>query len=219
MDLTWLLITAFIVGASGALVPGPMLTYTIGASIAKGWSAGFRIAAGHAVLEIALVATLLLGLQSVLASESVKSVIGLAGGMVLLWLGVNILRQSSKNTLHFDGQNSNIDIGFGQNPVIGGAVVSIANPHFIVWWATIGAAYLAYSIEYGLIGIGVFMVGHLLSDFLWYGTVSILIAKGRDHIKSGVYQFVLIACGLFLIALAVYFIVDGHLNLCITKAL
>ncbi len=209
MDLSWLFITAFIIGASGALVPGPMLTYTIGESIAKGWSAGFRIATGHAALEIALVAALLLGLQSVLASDAVRTIVSFAGGAVLLWLGVNILRQSSKNTLHFNGRNSNINIGFGQNPVVGGAAVSIANPHFIVWWATIGVAYLAHSIEYGIIGIGVFMAGHMLSDFVWYGTVSVLVARGRDHIQSGFYQFVLIACGLFLIALALYFMGDG----------
>ena len=45
--------SAFVLGLSGAMMPGPLLTYTIRKALAKGWKAGFIITAVHALLEIA----------------------------------------------------------------------------------------------------------------------------------------------------------------------
>ena len=35
-----------------------------------------------------------------------------------------------------------------------GVAVSVANPFWLLWWATIGAAYVAASLEEGAAGVG-----------------------------------------------------------------
>lgn len=205
--------TVFVVAASGALVPGLLLAYTVSESIARGWSAGPLIVLGHALLEILLVISIFLGLQTLLTSEALKGAIALAGGGVLLWMGANILRQLYHNKLALELKERSQSIGFWKNPVVGGVVVSLSNPYFLLWWATIGFAYLVYSASYGFMGICLFVVGHLMADLAWYSTVSLAVARGKNYLKAGIYRGILAVCGLFLVALALYFIWDGWQNL------
>ncbi|MEW5921618.1 MAG: LysE family transporter [Bacillota bacterium] len=213
MEPSWIFVTAFAVAASGALVPGPLLTYTVSESITRGWSAGPLIVLGHALLEILLVISLFLGLQTLITSETVKGTIGLVGGGVLLWMGTNILRQLYNNKLDLELEEGSLSICFWKNPVVGGVVVSLSNPYFLLWWATIGFAYLIYSASYGFMGICLFVVGHLMADLVWYSAVSLVVVRGKNHLKAGIYRGILAVCGLFLVALALYFIWDGWQNL------
>ena len=54
-------LTAMVIGFSGAMMPGSLLTYTIRQSLSVGPSAGFLITAGHAFLEIILIFLIFLG--------------------------------------------------------------------------------------------------------------------------------------------------------------
>lgn len=81
MILWGIFISAFIIGFSGALMPGPMLGITINGSLKKGWKAGPLIVLGHGILEIILVITMTFGLKDLFANQTVAGVIGLIGGV------------------------------------------------------------------------------------------------------------------------------------------
>jgi len=49
-------LTALAVAFSGAMMPGPLLTYTIKQSLNTGAHSGFVIISGHAIMEIILIA-------------------------------------------------------------------------------------------------------------------------------------------------------------------
>ena len=53
---------AMVVGFSGALVPGPMLTLVISSVAEKGFWTSFFIVVGHVILELVVVAAFFLGL-------------------------------------------------------------------------------------------------------------------------------------------------------------
>ena len=55
MVLWGMFFKSFLIGFSGAMVPGTMLGVTIDGSLKKGWKAGPLIVLGHGILEILLI--------------------------------------------------------------------------------------------------------------------------------------------------------------------
>ena len=210
MDTTVALIfgTSLIVGYSGALMPGPLLTITVSESVRRGFWVGPLLVVGHGIAEVLLLIGLALGLSRLLAFGFVKGGIATAGGLVLLWMGYGIVRAvwrrevSLKLAAVAEAPPTN-------RHVFTGAVVSVSNPYWIIWWATVGASYVAWSLSAGPVGLLSFYTGHILSDLTWYALVAGIVAGGGRQLSDTVYRAVLGACGLFLLALGVYFVVSG----------
>ncbi len=68
--------TSFIVALSGALMPGPLLTVTVGEAARRGFWAGPLIMVGHSLLELALVLLLLVGLGAWLNQPVILGTVG-----------------------------------------------------------------------------------------------------------------------------------------------
>lgn len=205
MDVTALFITAFLVGLSGAMMPGPLLTVTIAESARRGFKAGPLIVLGHAILELALIIALLAGLSFYLKKPLVTNIISIVGGAFLLFIGLNMIRDVLAGRATLEGSGNDVK-GVNMHPVMAGILVSVSNPFWIVWWATIGLTYLTMALKSGVMGITSFFSGHIMADLLWYSLVAAAIAGGRRFIKLQVYQGIIMLCGLFLIGLGGYFI-------------
>ncbi|HEX7469086.1 MAG TPA: LysE family transporter, partial [Methanobacterium sp.] len=108
--------TSFLVGLSGALVPGPMLTVTISDSVQKGFKAGPLVVLGHFLVEIALIILILAGLGWLIGSTTAAFVIGTVGGLVLVFMGYRI--SSSSNPLTDSSSKEMLAQKCG--PVLGG---------------------------------------------------------------------------------------------------
>lgn len=200
LELGGIFVTAFVVGFSGAMMPGPLLAVTIGESARRGASAGPLIVIGHMILEAALVAAIALGLASFLNKPIVITVIGFAGGAMMCWMGQNMLRSAGAISLKLNANEP-----AKMHPVVAGIVVSLSNPYWTIWWATIGLTYLIMGLKFGVIGILVFFVGHILSDFVWYSLVSFAAAKGRNVLPDSVYRKLIAVCGALVIAFGLWF--------------
>ncbi len=215
MPVSALFVTAFLVGLSGAMMPGPLLTVTIAESARRGFIAGPLIILGHAVLELALILALITGLSVFLSNTTVSSTIALLGGMFLLYLGFTMSREAVRGNVSLGDINQNEDgtTKKGLHPVVAGAVISLANPFWSIWWATIGLTYLTISLESGRIGLASFFSGHILADLAWYTLVAAVVAGGRKFISPRVYKYVIVVCGIFLLVLGLYFIFGTGINL------
>jgi threonine/homoserine/homoserine lactone efflux protein len=200
--------TSLLVGFSGALMPGPFLTVVISGSAQRGFWAGLAMVLGHAVAEFLLVVALAAGLSHLLRRNLVAGLIGLLGGAFLLWMGFDIARSAWYGTVSLE-QATSAQAGLQLGPVITGIVVSISNPYWVLWWTTVGASYVALSLGRGPLGLGSFYFGHILSDLSWYSLVALLIAGGKTLLSQPIYRLILLVCGLFLIALSIYFIYSG----------
>jgi threonine/homoserine/homoserine lactone efflux protein len=88
---------------------------------------------------------------------------------------------------------------FGLIPA--GVLTSLANPYWFIWWATIGASYILFSLDYGAAGEMAFYCGYILSDLSWNS----LLAFKRKVMSDRFYRGVIFVCGLFLIAMSVLF--------------
>jgi threonine/homoserine/homoserine lactone efflux protein len=200
--------TSLFVGFSGALMPGPLLTVVISGSARKGFWEGPALVLGHAVAEILIVVALAAGLSRLLKRNWVAGLIGLLGGAFLLWMGLDIIRSAWWGTVSLE-QATGAEAGLQLGPIITGIVVSISNPYWVLWWATVGASYVALSLARGPLGLGSFYFGHILSDLSWYSLVALLITKGKALLSQPVYRLILLVCGLFLVALSIYFVYSG----------
>ncbi len=96
------------------------------------------------------------------------------------------------------------------NILLAGVVLSASNPYFIIWWSAVGLTFIMSSYNsFGIVGIAVFYIGHILSDISWFTFVSVLVSKTRHLINIKVYKIVIIILAVFLIGFGVSFIVGS----------
>ena len=199
-----LFVTSFIVALSGAVMPGPLLTVTITESSRRGVMTGPLLIAGHAILELALVMALLMGLAPLLKMEPVFIVIALAGSAVLLWMGIGMLKSLPTITLVADGGDVR-----GKNLILSGIIMSLVNPYWSIWWATIGLGYILHSMNAGTMGVVAFFTGHIMGDLFWYAAVSTAIWKGRRLLSDRGYRILIGSCAVCLIVFSCLFAWSG----------
>jgi threonine/homoserine/homoserine lactone efflux protein len=199
---------SLIIGYSGAMMPGSLLTYTINKSMKHGAKSGILISIGHSILELFLVVILFVGLGKYLAADPVQTVIALVGGAVLIFFGFGMLRDvyRKKISINFAEMGS---AGQG-SMIVEGAIISATNPYFIFWWAAVGLGLIvdAYNVL-GILGIVLFYLGHICSDITWYSFISVLISKTRKFMNLTVYTVTIAVLGLFLIGFGLKFIYSG----------
>lgn len=205
MRLPKLFAMAFLTGFSGAMMPGPLLALTIGEVIASGFTAALWIVTGHALLELVLLLLLIAGLRAVLARPQVRGAIGLLGGAALLYMGVAMLR---------DAMGVQIGVGSGHGLswprlLLAGVAVSLANPYFTGWWATIGLGQLAQTAPRSPAEYLSFYCGHELSDYVWYALVAALLLGARQALQGAWYHWLIAACGAAIVLLALWFLYNG----------
>jgi len=199
--------TAFVVGLSGAMMPGPLLAASVSEAARRGFRAGPLLVLGHAIVELLLVVALVWGLSEVLEQSLVAGIIGVVGGLFLLGMAFALLRQARRAVAPLEVSPQ--PARQGRWLLATGAVLSVANPFWIMWWATVGTTWVLWSLAAGAIGVVVFYLGHILSDLGWYSMVSLVVARGRRLMSLRVYRGLLLACGVALIGLGVYFAVSG----------
>ncbi len=207
MELVLLFGTSLAVGFSGAVTPGPLLMVNIAEVAKRGFWAGPGVALGHSLLELVTVILLVLGLGPLLSQGIVPGMVGLLGGLFLLWISSKMFR--SVRTLSLADQVAAARGESRSGPIIAGVTASISNPYWLIWWATVGAAFLSTSMTWGLLGVAAFYLGHITADFTWYSFVAAIVAAGRRALSDVVYRGLIVSCALFLLALSGYFMLSG----------
>ncbi|NLW30730.1 MAG: LysE family transporter [Fibrobacter sp.] len=193
--------TTLLISFSGALMPGPLLSVTINESTReKGWLSGPLLIFGHAILELILIAAIFLGLAPVLNHPAFFVITGIAGSGFMIWMAIGMFK--SLPFLSIKAQTTEKKHFLP----LSGALMSLANPYWTIWWATIGLGYIIGASELGIKGIVVFFTGHIMADFLWYSFVSTAVYKGRSVLPDMAYRLLIGLCGCFLIVYSVILI-------------
>ncbi|MBN1257294.1 MAG: LysE family transporter [Planctomycetes bacterium] len=203
-NLALIFFSTFIITFSGAMMPGPLLSITISESARRGFIAGPLLMIGHSILEAVLVIALLFGLAPFLEQETVKAVIFFTGTAILLWMAIGMFHNLPTLSLPVKGETTK-----SKNLFLSGALVSMANPYWSVWWATIGLGLIVKFRETGVAGFLCFFIGHISADFVWYGAVAAAVAKGRRFLNDRRYRILIGACAAFLVVFAASFLINA----------
>lgn len=205
IGLIGIVTTAFVVGLSGAMTPGPLTLVTMVRATRNGVKAGMKVCLGHGLVEALLVLALGLGAGAVLARSSLAGAVAAIGAVVLGVMGFFLIRDARTASLDemttLMGEERN-ELG----PVVAGIVATVGNPYWIMWWATVGVSYVILASRFGSLGLALFFGGHYLADVVTLGIVSVVMAQGRRWLSGEWYRRLLLIFGVFLWGMAAYFL-------------
>ncbi|HKK65126.1 MAG TPA: LysE family transporter [Clostridia bacterium] len=212
MTFISLFVTSFVIALSGAMMPGPLLTATISESVKRGPVAGPLIMSGHALLEGVLVAALIAGVAPLLQRDMFFVLVSFGGALILAWMAYGMFRSLPHLRIEWGDEggsashaSNDVALNGVGRPMKIGILLSLANPYWVVWWATIGLGLVARSQTAGLLGVLIFFLGHQAADFAWYTLVSTAVGKGRRFFSDRIYRGIIAVSALVLIGFAVYF--------------
>jgi threonine/homoserine/homoserine lactone efflux protein len=193
------------ISLSGVMAPGPVTAVTIAMGKRKPL-AGALIAVGHGIVEFPLMILIVMGIDEVLKLPAAQIVIGLAGGAFLLTMATGMIRDLSS------GGRQQAARAAG-SPVIAGIVLSVGNPYFLFWWATVGLGLASEVSGLGALAFALFAVVHWLCDFVWLCALSVASYKGSTLLSERRQTQVLLVCATALRFFGVCFVVDAVRNL------
>lgn len=200
--MTGIFLSAMAIAISGAVMPGPLLTFTVRQAFSGGLKSGVLIMLGHALLELLLIALIFMGFDILLQSTVTQAIIGAVGGVLLGWMGVGMLLGALGNTLKIETEGT----ASTQSLVASGFLISAMNPYFLLWWAIIGLGFLLSAYQaFGFWGAGVWFAGHIATDFLWYGFLSWLIGKTSRFLDARLYRMMVGGLGVMLVFFGINF--------------
>ncbi len=194
-----LLSVGFLVGLSGAIIPGPLFAFTVLDTTKKGTVTGHRIIVGHVIWESLIIGAIFLGFGWIL--EAYSSHLYLVGGAVFLIMGFDMVwRRRDPNVVKMERAKVN-------SSVVGGIFYTALNPTQPIWWATAGLALLLMGLEtVGVLGVLFVTAGHWAADFAYYTFLSYAVHRCRRFISP---KKLAVALGAFLVVLGAYFIAQG----------
>jgi len=195
-----LLLTVVVVSLSGVMMPGPVFAVTLAKSYKSPW-AGPQISLGHAVIEIPLILVIYFGFAHFFQNSVVQLALSIAGGGMIIWLGISMIRVRAAVV------QRGKDLPY--NAFTAGVLTTGLNPYFLLWWATVGSMLVMKFLDFGIIGLIVFIIVHWLCDLAWYSFLSVLVYRTHKLWGRKFQEGLFIACGLLLIGFGGWFMASG----------
>lgn len=201
-DFYLFLLSVIFISLSGVMAPGPLFAITI----AKGFKdkiAGILISFGHGAIEFPLMFLIYFGFSQILSSSVAQKTVGFIGGLIMIYMSIRMIKAEKKT-----GEESEDP---KHSSFIAGVLATAANPYFILWWATIGAALVINASIFGFAGFLIFTITHWSCDLLWNTFVSITVFKSKRFWTKRIHQIVFGFCFIVLAGFGLWFVFSALL--------
>ena len=210
-----------VVTSSGALSPGPLTASTIMIGSKRGIWGGVLVSIGHTIVEFPYVVLIALGIATALIDPLVSKVIGLAGGIILVFMGFfmakDALSLGKKNNDKINEKTENLKASPNdedssdrilKSPTVVGIILSGLNPNFIIWWLFVGGSLAIEAYSYaGFLGVVIMYLAHVWMDYAFLSAISYFSKKGYEIMKMRGYQILLTIIGIALIIFGLDFVI------------
>jgi len=194
------LLSVAVISLSGVMMPGLMFGVTLVKSLKSPW-AGVKIALGHAIIEVPLTLVIYFGFARFFENTVVQFVLSILGGGMIIWLGINMFRTRVEMV------HGSKDLPY--NAFIAGILTSALNPFFWLWWATIGSMLVMKFLDFGIMGLAVFIVVHWLCDLVWLSFVSNLVYRTHSLWGRKFQEGLFVTGSLLLVGFGIWYTVSG----------
>lgn len=194
-------------GLAAGVSPGPLLFLTIAATLRDGRRAGVLVALAPLLSDLIVVTAVVVVLGSIPAAA--LGVLGVVGGVVVMWLGVQSWREARLATLRVEDAGS----GGAGRALWRGFVVNLLSPHPWVFWATaLGPLTVTTWRDEPraavalVLGFYVCLVGAKV-------VVALALAPARGHMTDRTYRRVMLAASAVLVLVGLVMAVELGLGL------
>lgn len=190
------LLLGLTIGFAAGISPGPLLFLTITTSLRSGARAGVLVALAPLITDAVIVGLVLLVLDRL--PWWTLALLGVVGGLFVVWTGVATVREARTATLAAAREG---DAAGALEALRRGAVVNILSPHPWITWATaLGPLTVSTWRASAPSGIAL-VVGFYLLLVGTKVTVALLVGRARHRLSDrGYRRALLLAGGLLLVA-------------------
>ncbi|MBD3223962.1 MAG: LysE family translocator [Caldithrix sp.] len=196
-----LFISGMLLGLSGALIPGPLLTFIISETLKYGFKEGAKLSFVPLISDAPIIIVAVGVIYQLAKIDYIIGSIAVLGAIFLIYLGVESLR--------FHPGDQNEALKDQPKSLRKGILMNFLNPNPYIFWFSIGGPIIVKAMGQGwpypasfLIAMYVFMIGAKMM-------VARLVYSARNILRSRWYIFTIRTLGLALIVFAVIFFTEG----------
>jgi threonine/homoserine/homoserine lactone efflux protein len=169
-DALQILLSGVALGFSIAAPPGPVMALAAQKVASRSWLSGWLVLLGATVADAIFFALTFYGVTS-FVSPSLRSLLFVAGGALMVYLAVSIARNARRLDAGATSSPPTRWSSSGRSPFLLGLSIGLTNPFQLGWWVAIGAGMVA---EYG----SSIAVGFFAGILLWTAVFSAIVQAG-----------------------------------------
>lgn len=197
------LVQNILLGLTLAAPIGPVNLEIIKRGLNSGFQQAFLTGAGAMCADTTYLILIFFGLTSFLNFAFMKIFLGIAGSIILIYLGV----MSAKEFFRKADATENKPHRLFKTSFVTGYVLAISSPMTIVWWTGVfGALLAAQTHTQTTISAFFSCLSILLGCFLWVFSLAAALHWGKKIINEKITRFISFFAGLFLILFGIYFL-------------
>ncbi|NEX23257.1 LysE family transporter [Thiorhodococcus mannitoliphagus] len=194
------LILGILLGVSAGFAPGPVLTLVISETLRHGVRSGIRVAIAPLFTDLPIILVTLLVLSRLSGLDAILGGISIAGGLFVLWMGVESLRVEG-----MDPQQASTP----PQSLIKGMLANALSPHPYLFWLTVGAPITTEAMQSGIGAAARFIVSFYAALVGSKILLALITGRSRAFLAGRLYRNILRLLGLMLILLAFLLFQDG----------
>lgn len=201
------LLQNILLGLTLAAPIGPVNLEIIKRGLHSGFKQAFLTGAGAMCADTTYLILIFFGLTSFLNFVFMKIFLGIAGSLILIYLGV----MSTIVVFRKADATENKPHRLFKTSFVTGYVLAISSPMTIVWWTGVFGALLAAQTQTQT-NISAFFscLSILLGCFLWVFFLAVALHWGKKIINEKFIRFITLIAGLFLIGFGISFLYRSY---------
>ncbi len=202
------LLQNILLGLTLAAPIGPVNLEIIKRGLHSGFKQAFLTGFGAMCADTTYLILIFFGLTSFLNFVFMKIFLGIAGSLILIYLGV----MSSIVVFRKADATENKPHRLFKTSFVTGYVLAISSPMTIVWWTGVFGALLAAQTQTQT-NISAFFscLSILLGCFLWVFFLAVALHWGKKIINEKMTKWISLFAGLFLILFGIYFLYRAYI--------
>jgi threonine/homoserine/homoserine lactone efflux protein len=188
-------------GFGAGISPGPLLTLVMTTTLQRGLLAGIRVALSPLLTDAPIILLCVLVLTNL--PPAFNNIISLIGGLFVIYLGIDGLREARHATLEIKAADS------GARDLLRGALVNALSPHPWLFWLGVGALKVVDAWKQSPANAFAFLFGFFLLLIGCKVVIASGLAFGRKWLTLPLYRGLLTIGGIALLVAGGFLLLEA----------